>query len=132
MGAYKRGDIRQLCNLASPSIGILTAVGPQHLERFKSIENTTRAKYELIESLPPDGLAVINVDNEICAKLADKTEHVPVIRYGIQSMSPTSADDTVVKLRASQIEQSYKGLTFTVIDDVAGKCCDDNPVVGTA
>ena len=55
MGAYKRGDIRELCNLASPQIGILTAVGPQHLERFKSIENIAKTKYELIESLPPDG-----------------------------------------------------------------------------
>ena len=49
MGAYKRGDIRELCNLASPQIGILTAVGPQHLERFKSIENIAKTKYELIE-----------------------------------------------------------------------------------
>lgn len=117
MGAYKRGDIRALCKLASPSIGILTAVGPQHLERFKSIENTARAKYELIESLPPDGLAVINVDNEICAELADKTESVHVVRYSIASPSST---DTLIKLRASDIEQSYKGLTFTLTDDVAG------------
>lgn len=42
MGAYKRGDIRELCNLALPEIGILTAVGPQHLERFKSIENIAK------------------------------------------------------------------------------------------
>ena len=55
MGAYKRGDIRELCNLASPQIGILTAIGPQHLERFKNIENIAKTKYELIESLPPGG-----------------------------------------------------------------------------
>ena len=55
MGAYKRGDIKELCQLAPPEIGILTAVGPQHLERFKSLENTAKAKYELIEALPTDG-----------------------------------------------------------------------------
>lgn len=113
MGAYKRGDIRDLCRLAPPEIGILTAVGPVHLERFKSIENTTRAKYELIEALPQDGLAVINADNEICAKLAEATDTVPVVQYGI-------AANDAVRLSAENIIQNEKGLTFTVIDEVAG------------
>lgn len=118
MGAYKRGDIRELCRLAPPEIGILTAVGPQHLERFKSIENTARAKYELIEALPSNGLAVINTDNEICAALADKTDTVPVIRYGIES---NGVEDTTIRLKAREIKQSEKGLTFTVTDEVTGE-----------
>ncbi len=114
MGAYKRGDIRELCRLAPPEIGILTAVGPQHLERFKSLENTARAKYELIEALPTDGLAVINVDNEICAGLANKTDRVPVIRYGLEyNMNGNST----ISLKTSNIKQSEKGLTFTVEDE---------------
>ena len=117
MGAYKRGDINELCRLAPPDIGILTAVGPQHLERFKSIENTARAKYELIEALPQNGLAVINADNEICAALADKTDHVPVIRYGVES---NEVENTDVRLKSYNIKQSDKGLTFTVTDEVAG------------
>lgn len=117
MGAYKRGDIRELCHLAPPEIGILTAVGPQHLERFKSIENTARAKYELIEALPTNGLAVINTDNEICAALADKTDSVPVIRYGVEA---NGVKNTSLRLRALNIKQSDKGLTFTVTDEVAG------------
>ena len=93
MGAYKRGDIRELCNLAAPQIGILTAVGPQHLERFKSIENIAKTKYELIESLPPGGLAVFNCDNEICAGLADKREQSgnPVYRYAMEPPSNVGA-----------------------------------------
>ena len=117
MGAYKRGDIRELCRLAPPTIGILTAVGPQHLERFKSIENTARAKYELIEALPPNGLAVINNDNEICATLADKTDSVPVIRYGLETETPES---TSLRLKARNIVQSNKGLAFSVEDHVSG------------
>ena len=92
MGAYRRGDIRELCELASPEIGILTAVGPQHLERFKSIENIAKTKYELIESLPPDGLAVFNCDNAICAELADKTDDKQVVRYAVGG---TSGPDNV-------------------------------------
>lgn len=111
MGAYKRGDIKELCRLAPPDIGILTAVGPQHLERFKSIENTAKAKYELIEALPSDGLAVINNDNEICADLAEKTVSVPVNRYGVRSKD---IDDDTIEIRATDIKHSHKGLSFTV------------------
>ena len=115
MGAYKRGDIRELCNLASPQIGILTAVGPQHLERFKSIENIAKTKYELIESLPPDGLAVFNCDNEICAGLADKREHDgnPVHRYATEPFPVASASERA-ELTATNIQHTDEGLTFTI------------------
>ncbi len=115
MGAYKRGDIRELCNLASPQIGILTAVGPQHLERFKSIENIRKTKYELIESLPPGGLAVFNCDNEICAELADKRENGgnPVRRYATEPSSITSTSEPA-QLTATDIRHTDEGLAFTV------------------
>lgn len=119
MGAYKRGDIRELCNLASPEIGILTAVGPQHLERFKSIENIAETKYELIESLPSDGLAVFNCDNEICAGLSDKREQDgnPVRRYATEPFSVDSVSDKA-DLTASNIRHTAEGLAFTVHTNV--------------
>ena len=115
MGAYKRGDIRELCNLASPQIGILTAVGPQHLERFKSIENIAKGKYELIESLPTDGLAVFNCDNEICAGLADKREQTgsPVRRYATEDAPVASVAD-IADLIATNVRYTDNGLAFTV------------------
>ena len=115
MGAYKRGDIRELCNLASPEIGVLTAVGPQHLERFKSIENIAKGKYELIESLPADGLAVFNCDNKICAGLADKREQTgsPVRRYATEAAPVVSGTDTA-DLIATNVRYTNNGLAFTV------------------
>ena len=115
MGAYKRGDIRELCNLASPHIGILTAVGPQHLERFKSIENIAKTKYELIESLPPGGLAVFNCDNAICAGLADKREQDgnPVRRYATEPF-PVASAVARAELTATNIEHTDAGLVFTI------------------
>ncbi len=110
MGAYRRGDIKELCELVSPEIGVLTAVGLQHLERFKSVENITKGKYELIESLPVTGIAVFNCDNEICAKLADTTENRKVLRYGI---NPIPAELTDV-MNATNIQQTENGLAFTV------------------
>lgn len=74
MGARHVGDIRELCELVHPKYGLLTSVGPQHLETFGSIENIARTKYELIEGLPEDGCAFFPADNEICRDLYDKTD----------------------------------------------------------
>jgi len=119
MGAYKRGDIRELCNLASPQIGILTAVGPQHLERFKSVENIAKTKYELIESLPSSGLAVFNCDNDICAELADKREQGghPVFRYATLPSARLETSEHP-QLTATNIRHTNDGLVFTVHSSV--------------
>ncbi len=60
MWAYKKWDIKKLCDLVNPSIWVLTWITKQHLERFWSIENIIDAKFELIESLPKNWLAVID------------------------------------------------------------------------
>ncbi len=60
MGAYKIGEIAEICNVVKPRIGILTGINEQHIDLFGSIENTIKAKSELIEALPEDGMAIIN------------------------------------------------------------------------
>lgn len=79
MGAKQKGDIKEICDLVHPSVGIVTAVGEMHLETFKSIENVQATKFELIDSLPSDGLAVINDDFEFCRKR--KVDNVKCERY---------------------------------------------------
>ena len=73
MGARHVGEIKELCRLVHPAIGILTAVGPQHLDTFKTIERIEKTKYELIDALPQDGLAVFVDDGGIVEKLYDRT-----------------------------------------------------------
>ena len=63
MGAYVEGEIARICQLTPPDIAIVTEVGPQHLERFGSLEKLKKAKYEIVSNLPPDGVAVFNWDN---------------------------------------------------------------------
>ncbi len=108
MGAYVPGNIRELARLARPRIGVLTAVGEQHLERFGSVANIARTKYELIEALPADGLAVFNADNKRCRELARQTSHVPVRTYGLEPRGRGP------DLTASAIETSPSGTSFTV------------------
>ncbi len=62
MGAYVRGEINELTRMVPPDYAILTAIGSQHLERFKSLNNTTLAKFELIDAVKPEN-ALVNLDN---------------------------------------------------------------------
>lgn len=82
MGMYDRGDIALLCRLARPSVGVVTNIGPSHLERLGSMERITDAKSELVESLPRDGVAILNADDARVAGLARRT-CAHVISYGM-------------------------------------------------
>lgn len=107
MGARNVGDIKTLCRLASPSIGILTSIGPQHLETFKSIGNVAKTKYELIQSLPFDGTAIFNGDNSYCLELGRKTG-IETFIYSINNREK----DTFIY--ATEIKNSKEGLKFKV------------------
>lgn len=65
MGAYTRGEIKNLCDFVKPKYGILTIIGEAHMESFGSQENIQKAKFELIESLPEDGIAILNKDDKL-------------------------------------------------------------------
>lgn len=88
LGATKTGDIDEVAKLTNPKIGIITSIGPCHLETFKSIDNIMRTKYELIENLPDDGIAIFNYDNEYVKRLADKTFKEKLL-YGIDNIEDT-------------------------------------------
>ncbi len=86
MGMFRRGDITELCELVHPTVGVITAIGPMHLERLGSIEAIVAAKGELLDALPPDGCFVTNADDPRCVELAQRA-HVPVTLFGIESDS---------------------------------------------
>lgn len=82
MGAYNRGGIKLLCDIAKPKIGILTGINEQHMATFGSQENIIKGKYELIESLPKDGKAFFNAKNKYCLDLYNKTPGIKKFLYG--------------------------------------------------
>jgi len=73
MGARQAGDIEEICKIVHPRIGILTAVAEQHLETFKTLENVRKTKFELIDSLPENGLAILNYDYQPISNTSIKT-----------------------------------------------------------
>ena len=102
MGAYKIGEIKEMCEIVGPKIGILTGINEQHLELFGSIENTRKAKFELIEALPGDGMAIIN--NKL--KVESKKLKVNNIKY----FSVDNVENT--KVYQDHIEFIYKDQKF--------------------
>jgi UDP-N-acetylmuramoyl-tripeptide--D-alanyl-D-alanine ligase len=106
LGATHIGDIDEVAVLTNPTIGLITSIGPCHLETFKSIDNIMRTKYELIERLPNDGTSIFNYDNEYVKKLADKTFKEKIL-YGIENIENTD-------IFATDIRVSETGSTFTL------------------
>ncbi len=74
MGAYKRGEIKNICSFVHPDVSIVTGIEPQHLDLFGSIENIIQAKYEIIDSLASGGVALFNTSNPYCLKMKMNTE----------------------------------------------------------
>jgi len=87
MGAYKVGEIKISSHIVKPKIGVLTGINQQHLALFGSQENIIKGKYELIETLPSDGMAFFNANNEYCRKLYDKT-NIRKELYGDKAEAP--------------------------------------------
>ena len=81
MGARGRGHIADLCSIATPTIGVVTAVAAVHTELFGTLADVARAKGELVEALPPDGFAVLNAGDDAVRGMADRTE-ATVVTYG--------------------------------------------------
>ena len=121
MGMSHPGEIAALAKIAHPEIGVVTNVAPVHLEFFKSVSDIARAKYELIESLPAGGTAVLNADDEYVSQFGRDFKG-KVVTYGL---GPTA------DVRAEHIKTlGAGGSTFDV---VAGGCRENAtlPLVGT-
>jgi len=104
MGAYKIGEIKEMCDITKPFIGILTGINEQHIELFGSIENTFKAKFELIEALPENGTAMLN------EKLRTKSENNKFTVGNINYFSINVANG--IKVYQDRTEFIYKDRNF--------------------
>ncbi|MCK4891744.1 MAG: hypothetical protein KAS78_03695, partial [Candidatus Pacebacteria bacterium] len=104
MGAYKIGEIKEMCEIVNPEIGILSGINEQHLDLFGSIENTKKAKFELIRALPENGMAVINksIKYQVLSIKAKNIEH-----FSLNNVSG-------IKVCQDYVEFDYKNYKFKV------------------
>jgi UDP-N-acetylmuramoyl-tripeptide--D-alanyl-D-alanine ligase len=92
MGMSHAGEIRALAKIAQPEIGVVTNVAPVHLEFFDSVAGIARAKYELIESLPTGGTAVLNSDDEYVSQFGRDFKG-KVVMYGTRATADVRAEN---------------------------------------
>ncbi|MTI69544.1 MAG: UDP-N-acetylmuramoyl-tripeptide--D-alanyl-D-alanine ligase [Firmicutes bacterium] len=106
--ARKIGDIKEQAKLTNPSIGVLTAIGPSNMKNFNNIENIMKTKYELIEELPSDGIAIFNYDDKYIKKLADKTFKEKIL-FGMENLEK-------LDIYATDVKVNEMGSTFILND----------------
>jgi UDP-N-acetylmuramoyl-tripeptide--D-alanyl-D-alanine ligase len=104
MGAYRIGEIAEICKFVQPEFGILTGINKQHLNTFGSLENVVKGKFELINSLPSLGIAVANGDNKLIKENVKK-QNLKITFYGFSEE----------KFSIKNVEQNSEGTKFLLI-----------------
>lgn len=102
MGAREVGDIKEICDLVHPQYGIITSIGPQHLQSFHTIENIVGTKFELADAVPTEGKIFLNYDNDY---IRNHKIEKQVISYGI---SEEKADYRAYDISVSQDGSAFK------------------------
>src|SRR5438309_10492637 len=120
MGMSHLGEIAALAKIAQPEIGVVTNVAPVHLEFFESIGEIARAKYELIDSLPAGGIALLNADDEYVSQFG-RDFHGKVVLYGLRTQADVRAENA-----------KHYGGAGSQVDGVVGGCREKAslPLVG--
>ena len=110
IGAYERGKIKQVSKVIQPKIGVLTGINQQHMATFSSQENIIKGKFELIESLSEDGIAVLNWDNQFIIqnanlKMQNDNSKFKIIKYGVKNKN--EADIWAEEVRVEKEKLSF-------------------------
>lgn len=126
IGARHVGDIKEICDIVNPDHGIITSIGPQHLETFFNMDNIKKTKFELADALPSDGMLFLNGDNEYIRDQSKGYDNI--IFYctdnsvdretaggrNTEDKHGTTGEEGLKGYRASDIRVSQTGTDFTV------------------
>ncbi len=121
MGFYVPGDIALLCDIARPLIGVVTAIDRVHAERAGSLEAIVQGKAELVQALPEEGVAVLNVDDPLVAQMVRWTS-ARVVGYGLSPQAQVRASNIQVRgLEGLRFRVHAEGRTYTVTTPLLGR-----------
>lgn len=120
LGMNHAGEIRYLAGLCDPQVGVITNIGPAHLEFLGSLEGVQKAKGELLEALPADGRAILNGDDPRCRELA-RTCPCPVEYFSFAREADTSAGEITDSAEGLAFDLNLAGNQQTVCMNVAGR-----------
>jgi len=110
MGAYQKGDIKELCSLTKPNISILTGINESHLERFGSLKDTISTKFEIVENSHPNALIVLNADDPKIIANFKNYSHSRQVFFFSKNFNP------LAKYRAEDISffENGEGIQFSL------------------
>lgn len=137
MGADKPADISYLVDIAPCNVGVVTRIGPAHLEAFKSIENIVKEKQKIVTHLDKNDFAILNYDDELVRKMEKKTE-AQVISYGYSEDAQVRAIDFAEQsegwhIAGIKFKINYKGSVVPVfLPGVVGKHQINSALIGAA
>ncbi|MFQ5492912.1 MAG: Mur ligase family protein [Candidatus Dojkabacteria bacterium] len=126
MGAYHIGEIADSTRLAPPDIAVVTGVDQQHISLFGTIENTFKAKFEIVQGLKPEGIAILNGNNEYTLNMAAKTDKKKLLYFAVDNtnFTVTEVDEEKQRVKskskfpadsnlyATTIVQTNEGIAF--------------------
>ncbi|MCL2538966.1 MAG: UDP-N-acetylmuramoyl-tripeptide--D-alanyl-D-alanine ligase [Oscillospiraceae bacterium] len=121
MGMDRAGDIRKLTNAAKPDAAVITGIGLTHIEHLGSRRNILKAKLEIVEGLPKDGVLVINGDDDLLMG-ASSALRVKTVTFAIDNAdADVTAKDIMIRPKSSE---------FTIVDKLGGEYKAIIPAVG--
>lgn len=106
MGAKYVGDIKEITDIVNPTYGVLTAIGPQHLDTFKSLDNVRKTKLELVDSLPEDGIAFVNWEDE---NIRNSKITKNMVKYGFSKDADYYHENITITERGSTFDVVIPG-----------------------
>lgn len=109
MGAKNIGDIKELCDIVHPHMGLISSVGPQHLESFKTIENVVNTKFELYDAIPDGGKVFLNYDNEL---IRNAKTGKNIVSFGCEYENAAClASNIALSEKGTDFDVTYNGVT---------------------
>lgn len=111
MGAYKKGEISYMARLVRPEIAIITAINAQHQDLFGSLENTMKAKYELVAGLTGKRIAILNADDARVREMGEWARNTGITVWWYGRHGPTPKGDKI--FAASDIGEDTNGIHFS-------------------
>ncbi len=120
MGAYVLGEIKENCDIVHPDIAIITSIGSAHAESFGSRENILKGKFELVESLKSDGLAVLNADDAMMMSYKIQSD-CKVLTYSIDNESDLQAYNVYTSVDGVSFDFDLEGSSYTAKTKLLGK-----------
>ncbi|MBI5574480.1 MAG: UDP-N-acetylmuramoyl-tripeptide--D-alanyl-D-alanine ligase [Elusimicrobia bacterium] len=131
MGTNHRGEIARLCEISSPSVGIITNIGTAHIGNFGSLKNILKEKAELFNSLGSNGIAVINNDDEFITFFAQNLK-CKKITFGMKNSADIMACDILLKAENTTFSLRYKKRKEKIVLPVVGLFNVYNALAGAA